>query len=125
MQVQDKDMQVGAEQQAGLQPRRGGHLEAPSTARADAAVQRHLRHVRGDLGDVDAAVCLHRHLSHPGHVGLAVRAVLGQDVVPPRRVRVVLSDATRRVPVLGIGRCSRRSPYDPAAEAACWHCPAA
>src|SRR3712207_7689868 len=41
-------------------------------AGADAAMQDHPRHVRLDLGDLDAVVGLHRHLRHGAHLGVAV-----------------------------------------------------
>jgi hypothetical protein len=75
-QVEHEGAQVGAERRARLQPGRGGRLEAPGAARAHAAVQDHPRHVRGDLGDLDAVVGLHRRLGHVAHVGVAVGAML-------------------------------------------------
>ena len=72
----------------GFQPGRGGRLEATSTARAHAAMQDHPRHIRLDLGDLDAVVGLHRHLGHARHVGAAAGAVLRAHLRASGRVRV-------------------------------------
>ena len=87
-QVEHEGAQVGAERRARLQPGRGGRLETPGAAGANAAVQDHPRHVRGDLGDLDAVVGLHRHLGHVAHVGAAVWAALHPDRFATGRVGV-------------------------------------
>jgi hypothetical protein len=51
-------------------------------------VQHHPRHVRLDLGDLDAVVGLHRRLDHARHVGAAVRAALRPHRLATGRVGV-------------------------------------
>jgi len=58
------------------------------TARADAAMQRDPRHVRRDLGDFDPVIRVNRRLRDRAHIGPTMLAAIGQDIAPPRRVRM-------------------------------------
>ena len=62
--------------------------EPLAAARADPAVQRHLRHVGLDLGDLDAVVGVNRPLPDARHVRPAMPALCGQHVALARRIRM-------------------------------------
>jgi hypothetical protein len=51
-------------------------------------MQRYARYVRHDLGDLDPVIGVNRRLRDRAHIGATMLAVIGQDVAPPRRVRM-------------------------------------
>ncbi len=87
-QVDHEGADVGPEGRARLQAGRWLRLEPPGAARARAAVQRHARHVRLDLRDLDPIIGFAGALLRPGHVGPAGLARYRQHVVVAGRVGV-------------------------------------
>src|SRR5207237_3604623 len=66
-----EERRADSPRRARLQPPPHGGLEALCTARADAAVQHNPRHIRHDLGNLDAVVTLQ---STPGNIARAMLA---------------------------------------------------
>jgi hypothetical protein len=92
----------------GSRPSYRARLEAFVAAWADAALQRHARHVGFDVGDFDAIVGLARTLRHIRHIAPA--ALADKSRHDPHRGRVGMERAMRpgvRIG-LGLGRGSLR-----------------
>ena len=79
-------------------------LQPPRTARADAAMQRHPRHVRLDLGYLDPVVALQRHLRHRRHIGRAMLAVCIHHVALSGRAGMQRPMRARKRLALGLAR---------------------
>ena len=87
-QIEGKGPQVGSKRRARLQSSWWCSHEPLGAARADAAVQPHLGDVGLNFGNFDAVVGLSRLLDHTGDVRSAMRAMFGQNVAFPGRVRM-------------------------------------
>ena len=87
-QVQHESPQVWAERRTRRQPSRRRRPEPLPTTRAEAAMQRYARYLRHDLRDLDPVIGMNRRLQDRTHIGPTMLAAIGQDVAPPRRVRM-------------------------------------
>jgi hypothetical protein len=89
-QVDGEGPQVRPERRARLETFRRRRLEPRRTARTHPAMQHHARHVRLDLGQLDAVVAFERALFRLRHVTAATRAFLGAHVEGPGRIGMQL-----------------------------------
>ena len=112
-QIDHKGAQVWPERRSRLQALRRLGLEALGATRADAAMQRHARHVGLDLRDFDAVIGFARALRDAGYVGAAALARAGEDIAPGSRVgmkRTMCPDMRLGL-ALGRGWLRRLSPF--------------
>jgi len=89
-QIEDEGPQIRPEGRARLQALRRSGFEPPGAARAGAAMQHHSRHIRFDLGQLDAVVTFERALGRPRYVGGAVRTFPRTHIEHTRRMGMQL-----------------------------------
>ena len=119
-QIDGKGAQVRSERRTRFEPLRRRCLEPPGAARTEATMQRHPRHIRLDLGNLDVIVALQRRLRHARHVGRTMLAVRGHHVA--LAARDAAAGVRPHAPDPWACSSSRQKPSVPGL-AVCWNCP--